>query len=106
MPSLAALVPLIILIALPIIAKLLRTFLGWSLQKRTEGRRAQLLSLMTDEDRAARANDPRGSAETKLVFDVDDNLKTTLSAQKDWAGIVGFFHPFWCVIMEAVMEPC
>jgi alpha-1,2-mannosyltransferase len=49
---------------------------------------------MTEEDAAARRKDPRGSAETKLVFDVDDNLKNTLSSQKDWAGIVGFFHPF------------
>ncbi|RGP75886.1 alpha-1,2-mannosyltransferase alg-11 [Fusarium sporotrichioides] len=94
MPSLTILVPLAVLIALPLIGRLLRTFLGWSIQKRTEGRRAHLLALMTEEDAAARRKDPRGSAETKLVFDVDDNLKNTLSSQKDWAGIVGFFHPF------------
>ncbi|KAJ4269575.1 asparagine-linked glycosylation protein [Fusarium torreyae] len=94
MPSLLALVPLVILIAVPLIAKLLRRFLGWTLRKRTDGRRAHLLALMTEEDKAARSKDPRGSAETKLVFDVDDNLKNTLDAQKDWDGIVGFFHPF------------
>ncbi|KAF4972558.1 hypothetical protein FSARC_905 [Fusarium sarcochroum] len=94
MPSLLALVPLVILIAIPLIAKLLRRFLGWTLRKRTDGRRAHLLTLMTEEDKAARAKDPRGSAETKLVFDVDDNLKNTLDTQKNWDGIVGFFHPF------------
>ncbi|KAF5661295.1 alpha-1,2-mannosyltransferase alg-11 [Fusarium heterosporum] len=94
MPSLTALVPLAILVALPLLGRLLRQFLGWSLQKRTEGRRAHLVALMTEEDRAARARDPRGSAATKLVFDVDDNLQNILKAQRDWAGIVGFFHPF------------
>jgi alpha-1,2-mannosyltransferase len=103
MPSPTVLVPLVILIALPLIGKLLRTFLGWSLRKRTEGRRAHLLALMTEEDTAARRKDPRGSAETKLVFDVDDNLKNTLDSQKDWAGTVGFFHPFWYVIMRSIM---
>ncbi|KAF9770968.1 asparagine-linked glycosylation protein [Fusarium sp. DS 682] len=95
MASIATLVPLVILIVLPLIAGgLLRQFLGWSLRKRTEGRRAHLLALMTQEDTDARAKDPQGSAATKLVFDVDDNLQNTLKSQKDWAGIVGFFHPF------------
>ncbi|KAJ4002702.1 asparagine-linked glycosylation protein [Fusarium irregulare] len=94
MPPLVAFVPLVILIAIPLLGRFLRQFLGWSLRKRTDGRRTHLLSLMTEEDSAARANDPQGSAETKLVFDVDDSLQNTLSAQKDWAGIVGFFHPF------------
>jgi alpha-1,2-mannosyltransferase len=60
---------------------------------------------MTEEDRVARAQDPRGSAETKLVFDVDDNLQNTLKSQKDWAGIVGFFHPFWYVMVGVIMGP-
>ncbi|CZR41474.1 alpha-1,2-mannosyltransferase alg-11 [Fusarium proliferatum] len=94
MASLATLVPLAILIALPLIGGLLRRFLGWSLRKRTEGRRAHLLALMTQEDKDARAKDPQGTAATKLVFDVDDNLQSTLSSQRDWSGIVGFFHPF------------
>ena len=99
MASLATLVPLAILIALPLIGGLLRRFLGWSLRKRTEGRRAHLLALMTQEDKDARAKDPQGTAATKLVFDVDDNLQSTLSSQKDWSGIVGFFHPFWYVMI-------
>ncbi|KAI1068844.1 hypothetical protein LB507_006495 [Fusarium sp. FIESC RH6] len=106
MPPLVAFVPLVILIAIPLLGRFLRQFLGWSLRKRTDGRRAHLLSLMTEEDSAARANDPQGSAETKLVFDVDDSLQNTLSAQKDWAGIVGFFHPFWYVVVRTIMEPC
>lgn len=53
------------------------------------------MALMTEEDKAARANDPQGSSETKLVFDVDDDLKATLDKQKTWDGVVGFFHPFW-----------
>ncbi|KAF5024053.1 hypothetical protein F66182_3901 [Fusarium sp. NRRL 66182] len=94
MPSLLTFVPLVILIALPLLGKLLRRFLGWTLRKRTDGRRAHLLALMIEEDAAARRKDPRGSADTKLLFDVDDNLKNTLDAQKNWGGIVGFFHPF------------
>ncbi|KAM6527892.1 GDP-Man:Man(3)GlcNAc(2)-PP-Dol alpha-1,2-mannosyltransferase [Fusarium falciforme] len=87
-------VTLFLLIAIPLLGNALRNFLGWTLRKRTEGRRAHLLALMTEEDKAARANDPQGSSETKLVFDVDDDLKITLDKQKDWDGVVGFFHPF------------
>ena len=83
------------MIAIPLLGNALRNFLGWTLRKRTEGRRAHLLALMTEEDKAARANDPQGSSETKLVFDVDDDLKIPLDKQKDWDGVVGFFHPFW-----------
>ncbi|KAF4978502.1 hypothetical protein FZEAL_5122 [Fusarium zealandicum] len=94
MPSFLALAPLVLLIALPLFGKLLRRFLGWTLRKRTEGRRAHLLTLMTEDDKAARARDPRGSSQAKLLFDMDDNLKSKLDAQKNWGGIVGFFHPF------------
>jgi hypothetical protein len=42
--------------------------------------------------------DPKSSSTPQLVFDVDDGLKSTLEAQKNWGGIVGFFHPFWYVL--------
>lgn len=82
-------------LALPELAKLFGRLLGWSLYKKTEGRRAHLLALMGEEDKAARNADPQGSKQPKLVFPLDDKLKNTLKSQKDWAGIVGFFHPFW-----------
>ncbi|KAJ4326817.1 asparagine-linked glycosylation protein [Fusarium piperis] len=94
MSTLPAVLTLVLLIAIPVLGNALRIFLGWSLRKRTEGRRAHLLALMTEEDKTARANDPQGSSETKLVFDVDDDLKITLDKQKNWDGVVGFFHPF------------
>lgn len=84
-------------LVLPGLAKILGRILGWSLRKKTEGRRAHLLALMTEEDKAAREADPKGTTQAKLVFDVDDKLRGTLESQKGWAGIVGFFHPFWYV---------
>ncbi|KAM0428991.1 hypothetical protein ACHAPT_006795 [Fusarium lateritium] len=94
MSNFPAVVTLVLLIAIPVLGNLLRSFLGWTLRKRTDGRRAHLVALMTEEDKAARASNPQGSSETKLVFNVDDNLKITLDTQKTWDGVIGFFHPF------------
>lgn len=94
---LLAMAPLFFVLASPLLFKLLGRMLGWSLRKKTDGRRSHLLALMTEEDRKARASDSKGISAPKLVFDVDEKLKGTLESQKDWSGIVGFFHPFWYV---------
>lgn len=99
--SLLALAPLVLLFASPILFKLLGRALGWSLRRKTDGRRSHLLALMTNEDKKARESDSQGISAPKLVFDVDEKLKDTLEAQKNWSGIVGFFHPFWYVVSNA-----
>lgn len=91
---LLAMAPLFFVLASPLLFKLLGRMLGWSLRKKTDGRRSHLLALMTEDDRKARASDSKGISAPKLVFDVDKKLKGTLESQKDWSGIVGFFHPF------------
>ncbi|KAK7416249.1 asparagine-linked glycosylation protein [Neonectria punicea] len=91
---LLALLPLVLLFASPVLFKLLGRVLGWSLRKKTDGRRSHLLALMTNEYKKARESDSQGTSAPKLVFDVDEELKNTLEAQKSWSGIVGFFHPF------------
>ncbi|KPM39147.1 GDP-Man:Man(3)GlcNAc(2)-PP-Dol alpha-1,2-mannosyltransferase [Neonectria ditissima] len=91
---LLALAPLAFLFASPILFKLLGRVLGWSLRKKTDGRRSHLLALMTTEDKKARESDSQATSAPKLVFEVDEKLKNTLEAQNSWSGIVGFFHPF------------
>ncbi|KAK7415922.1 asparagine-linked glycosylation protein [Neonectria magnoliae] len=91
---LLALLPLVLLFTSPVLFKLLGRVLGWSLRRKTYGRRSHLLALMTNEDKRARESDSQGTSALKLVFNVDEKLKNTLEAQKSWGGIVGFFHPF------------
>ncbi|KAH6896938.1 alpha-1,2-mannosyltransferase alg11 [Thelonectria olida] len=88
------LAPLFFALTGTLLFKLLGRILGWSLRKKTDGRRSQLLTVMTEQDKKARKMDPEISSAPKLVFDVDEELKSTLDSQKDWGGIVGFFHPF------------
>ncbi|KAH7146464.1 family 4 glycosyltransferase [Dactylonectria macrodidyma] len=94
MVPLLALTPLLLFLASPLLYKLVGGILGWSLRKKTEGRRSHLLALMIEEDKKARESNPVDTSTPKLVFEVDEKLKGTLETQKHWSGIVGFFHPF------------
>ncbi|CAM1509190.1 Fc.00g029290.m01.CDS01 [Cosmosporella sp. VM-42] len=95
--ALVAFAPLIVVFVLPRILGLFGKILGWSLRKKTEGRRSHLLAYMSEEDRKfrqANKDQPEGSSSGELRVDVDAKFQTVLEAQKDFSGIVGFFHPF------------
>lgn len=94
--------PLLVVVFGPIVANRIGRFWGFTLRKRTEGRRAQLLSVMNEEDAKYQKENPglktSSSEEWEAVKAAD--LKTTTKdgkSQKDWDGVIGFFHPFWYV---------
>ena len=78
---LAAFLPFIVIFGLPHIASLFGSFLGWTLKKKTEGRKAQLTALMSEEGGS------KGTPNTT-------SAKATGKGD-DFDGIIGFFHPFW-----------
>ena len=75
------------------------TFISWTLRKKTEGRKQQLMQLMTEED----TNGPKSSSseEWEKVPSAENTKEKTGRSKFDkewnrsWDGIVGFFHPFW-----------
>lgn len=89
----------------PVVVRAVAPAVGWTLKKKTDGRRAQLLALMS-EDEGKHAEDNEKSpklegtlgAKRKAAFEAS-GLGITDGSQKgirtDWDGIVGFFHPFW-----------
>jgi alpha-1,2-mannosyltransferase len=80
---------------------LLRT-LGWSIQTRTKDRREAILARVRadrkDFDSKQTNRTSRGSEDDEWEK-VDKAAPGTptkgKSAEDDWDGIVGFFHPFW-----------
>lgn len=75
--------------------------LGWTLKKKTDGRRSHLINLMDEENKKSNEKDiesksSSSSGEWQKVQQTD--LGATNGAEKadqEWDGIVGFFHPFW-----------
>ncbi|KAH8175480.1 glycosyl transferases group 1 domain-containing protein [Sarocladium implicatum] len=74
------------------------TLISWTLRKKTEGRKQQLMQLMTEEDK----NEPKSSSSEEWEkVPSSEELKEKPSKSKfdkkwnrSWDGIVGFFHPF------------
>ena len=101
MTLLVASTPLFLILVVPIVLTRIGRFFGWTLRRRTDGRRAQVLSAMAEEEEKFQQE----KAEQKDVssnegWETIDASSLDLSskeaeAQKDWDGIVGFFHPFW-----------
>jgi alpha-1,2-mannosyltransferase len=97
----------IILASLPMFTLLLgpkvlfaigRTF-GYYLRKKTAGRRAQILELVAAEEEVyAREEREKGdNDEWEAVEVYTGSAKNGEKGDKEWDGIVGFFHPFWYI---------
>jgi hypothetical protein len=73
------LLPLAVPLLVPLAVRLVCAPFGWHLRSKTADRRASLVAMMDEEDREARRR-----AGEKV-------------GEEGWDGVVGFFHPFWCV---------
>lgn len=95
-----AFAPFIVVFVIPQILGLFGRLLGWSLRKKTDGRRIQLLTYMDEENKKyhnANKDTAAGDVGGGPNVDIDSKVQAALESQKDWSGIVGFFHPFWYV---------
>jgi alpha-1,2-mannosyltransferase len=93
-------VPALFPLLLPLCSKVFGGALGWYLTKKTQGRRAQLVALMDeDEERYWRENRADWATEVEDGWQNIDNASgSSENGQTEtvsWTGIVGFFHPFW-----------
>ncbi len=96
------------LLLLPWIWRLAGLTLGWYLRRKTEGRRQRIFEVMAEEeesfqqqagDKAGRDEDEWENVEAYAVGSAGNGEK----GQRDWDGVVGFFHPFWCVALLRVL---
>ncbi|KFA67111.1 hypothetical protein S40285_02990 [Stachybotrys chlorohalonatus IBT 40285] len=85
-------IPLIALYALPRLISFIGTSLGWTLLKKTEGRRAHLTALMEEDDK--KFHQGHRQEELSEEWQAIRALSNFEKSQKDWDGIIGFFHPF------------
>jgi alpha-1,2-mannosyltransferase len=75
--------------------------LGWYLRRKTDGRRALILRVTEESERAFKDNSPSKSSGSSLDDEwenieaaVTGTAKNGEKGENDWDGIVGFFHPF------------
>jgi alpha-1,2-mannosyltransferase len=89
---------LIILLGPRIIASASRT-VGWYLRRKTAGRRAQIFEHIEGEEKEL-AEDQSVRRDSDEEWENVESYaagtaKNAEKADKEWDGIVGFFHPFW-----------
>lgn len=91
-----AFAPLLTVFVVPRLIRAVGLFLGWTLTKKTEGRKAHLLALMDEENAKALGGEKEletNSTSSGEWQSVQDPASEGKSASFD--GIIGFFHPFW-----------
>lgn len=98
--SIAAAAPFAWIILFPFIWRAVGSALGWYLRKKTEGRRALILKVMNEDVKNYRQKSPEHKESDdedweKLGASGIGSSKNGDKADKEWDGIVGFFHPFW-----------
>ncbi|ROV96952.1 hypothetical protein VSDG_04183 [Cytospora chrysosperma] len=98
-----ALIPMFVLFGIPAIWRAWGAMLGTYLRHKTDGRRAQLLEVMAlDEEKyTAKGEEDEDSGEKgkkdiwkKIEASIVEKLPKGDKADREWSGVVGFFHPF------------
>ncbi|PNY27352.1 Alpha-1,2-mannosyltransferase alg11 [Tolypocladium capitatum] len=91
--------PLFLLFVVPGIMRGIGLALGWTLRKKTDGRRSHLLTLTAEDDRRFweqnKVLEASSSGEGHNLQGAGVGaLRDAQKAQEEWDGIIGFFHPF------------
>lgn len=93
---------------LPLVFRLLSNTLGtsagWYLRKKTDGRRSLILRVTDADEKKYQETKPARDSRSSSLDDewekigasaaADGHLSAGHEGDRDWAGIVGFFHPF------------
>ena len=102
--SILGFLPLTIILLGPKLVFYVGGTLGYYLRKKTAGRKAQILELVeTEEKEYATEGDKRRDSDDweNVEAYATGTAKNGEKADREWDGIVGFFHPFWCVFLSA-----
>jgi len=97
--SVLSTLPLLIVLLGPKITAAAGRTVGWYLRRKTAGRRAQILECVEGEEKALIEDQSAKRDSDEEWENVESyaagTAKNGEKADKEWDGIVGFFHPFW-----------
>jgi alpha-1,2-mannosyltransferase len=91
--------PLAVVLLGPKLVFYFGSIVGYYLRKKTAGRKAQILDLVEAEEKEYQAGS-KGRRDSDEWENVQSGLADEnggAAADREWDGIVGFFHPFWWV---------
>ncbi|KAL1883359.1 asparagine-linked glycosylation protein [Diaporthe australafricana] len=100
------LIPFFVLFGIPALWQVLGSVGGTYLRNKTDGRRAQLLEVMAEDEKSYQSNGktrdgPEEQVEKgkkdvwkKIEASIQGKLPKGDDSDKEWSGIIGFFHPF------------
>ncbi len=102
--SVLAFLPLLTVLLGPRIVAAASRAVGWYLRRRTAGRRAQILERVGGEEKAP-AEDQSARRDSDEEWENVESYaagtaKNGEKADKEWDGLVGFFHPFWYALLS------
>jgi alpha-1,2-mannosyltransferase len=96
---LLSIIPLTIVVLAPKIITAAGRTIGWYLQHKTDGRRAHILERVDSEEKALAADEGSRKNSDEEWENVEahtvGSAKNGEKVDREWDGIVGFFHPFW-----------
>jgi alpha-1,2-mannosyltransferase len=97
--SVLSTLPLLTVLLGPRIVAAAGRTIGWYLRRKTAGRRAQILECVEEEEKIL-AEDQGARRDSDEEWENVESYaagtaKNGEKADKEWDGIVGFFHPFW-----------
>lgn len=92
-----AFAPLLLVFAVPRIVQLVGIAVGWTLKRKTDGRRGLLISLMDGENKKPAEKNLETKSTSSGEWQAAQEADAETDKPRGFDGIVGFFHPFWCV---------
>jgi alpha-1,2-mannosyltransferase len=98
--SIVAFTPVAWFFLIPSVWRAFGSLLGWYLRRKTEGRRARILEVMNDDIKGWQIRNPEQKESDdedweKLSGHAVGSSTNGEKADKNFDGVIGFFHPFW-----------
>jgi alpha-1,2-mannosyltransferase len=94
--------PLLVILLGPKLVFYFGGLVGYYLKNKTAGRKAQILELVETEEKEYLATS-KGRRDSDEWENVQSHAAVEKGvADREWDGIVGFFHPFWCVLFVGI----
>lgn len=94
---------LLAFILFPFLLRAIGRATGWYIRRLSRQRRVDLFERVTKEEEAHASKEQQESFVEDDEWEKVDSQRAGIAtnggkAEKEWRGVIGFFHPFWCVV--------